>query len=133
MQGNKRNAKRQSGISLIGLILVLAALGFVALLGMKVVPTYMEYRAIQNAIVSAKQAGNGNVAEIQKAFDNAATAGYISSITGRDLIIDKSSGELEISFAYEKKIPLVGFASLLLEYSGTTAKNGVVAAPKAEQ
>ncbi|NYE59398.1 Tfp pilus assembly protein PilE [Duganella sp. 1224] len=115
--------KRQEGISLVGLIVVLAVLGCVLMLALKIVPTYMEYRAIQNAIVTAKATGGG-VAEIQKSFDASATAGYISSISSRDLIIEKDNGETEISFAYEKKIPLVGPASLLLEYEGTTAKRG---------
>jgi type II secretory pathway pseudopilin PulG len=116
--------KRQQGISLVGLIVLLAVLGFVLVLGLKIVPTYTEYRAIQNAIVTAKNAGNGSVLAIQQSFDASATAGYISSINSRDLIIDKTNGETEISFAYEKKIPLVGPASLLLEYEGTTAKGG---------
>lgn len=124
--------KRQAGISPIGLIFVLAVLGCIGLLGLKIVPTYTEYRAIQNAIVTAKQAGGTNVAEIQKSFDASATVNYISSISGRDLIIGKDNGEMEVSFAYEKKIPLVGPASLLLEYAGTTAKNGVNPA-KADQ
>jgi type II secretory pathway pseudopilin PulG len=115
--------KRQQGISLVGLIVVLAVLGFFLMLGLKIVPTYMEYRAIQNAIVTAKATGGG-VAEIQRSFDAAATAGYIDSISSRDLIIEKNNGETDISFAYEKKIPLVGPASLLLEYEGTTAKGG---------
>ncbi|MYM74198.1 DUF4845 domain-containing protein [Duganella sp. FT109W] len=119
--------KRQQGISLVGLIVVLAALGFVLMLGLKIVPTYMEYRAIKNAIVTAKATGGG-VIEIQKSFDASATAGYISSISSRDLIIEKNNGETDISFAYEKKIPLVGPASLLLEYEGTTAKSGATPA-----
>jgi hypothetical protein len=119
--------KRQQGISLVGLIVVLAALGFVLMLGLKIVPTYMEYRAIKNAIVTAKATGGG-VIEIQKSFDASATASYISSISGRDLIIEKNNGETDISFAYEKKIPLVGPASLLLEYEGTTAKSGATPA-----
>jgi hypothetical protein len=66
---------------------------------------------------------------MQKAFDASATVGYISAINGKDLIISRGeNGETEISFAYEKKIPLVGPASLLLEYEGSTAKNGM---PKA--
>jgi hypothetical protein len=116
--------KRQKGISVVGLIFVLAALGFIGVLGMKIVPTYTEYRAIQNAIVTAKAAG-GSVVEMQKSFDANAIAAYITSISGRDLIIAKENGETEISFAYEKKIPLVGPASLLLEYEGTTARDGV--------
>jgi hypothetical protein len=115
--------QRQEGISLVGLIVVLAFLGAVLVLGLKIVPTYTEYRAIQNAIVSAKATG-GSVVEIQKSFDASAVAGYISSINSRDLIIEKIDGQTEISFAYEKKIPLVGPASLLLEYEGTTAKGG---------
>ncbi|MYN20790.1 DUF4845 domain-containing protein [Rugamonas sp. FT107W] len=124
--------KRQDGISLVGLIVVLAALGFVGVLALKIVPTYTEYRAIQNAIVTAKATG-GSVLEMQKSFDANATTGYISSITSRDLLIGKENGEVEISFAYEKKIPLVGPASLLLEYQGTTAKNGVPPPAKTDQ
>jgi type II secretory pathway pseudopilin PulG len=122
--GLKPGFKRESGVSLIGLIFVLAILGFIGVLGLKIVPTYTEFRAIQNAIVTAKAAG-GSVVDMQKSFDASAVAGYISSISGRDLIIGKEDGETEISFAYEKKIPLVGPASLLLEYEGTTAKGGV--------
>jgi hypothetical protein len=125
--GSKGYNSRQDGISLTGLIFVLAALGFIGVLGMKIVPTYTEYRAIQNAIVTAKATG-GSVVEMQKSFDASATTGYISSINSHDLIIGKENGETEISFAYEKKIPLVGPASLLLEYAGTTAKGGVQAA-----
>jgi hypothetical protein len=128
MRGNK-----QQGISLVGLIIVLAVLGFFGVLALKIVPTYSEYRAIQNAIVEAKKVGNGNVVEIQKSFDSNAIAGYISSITSRDLIIGKENGEMEVSFAYEKKIPLVGPASLLLEYQGSTAKSGAPAAAKTDQ
>lgn len=124
--------KRQKGISLVGLIVVLAVLGFILVLALKIVPTYTEYRAIQNAIVTAKATG-GSVLEMQKSFDANATTGYISSITSRDLLIGKENGEVEISFAYEKKIPLVGPASLLLEYQGTTAKNGMPPPAKTDQ
>ena len=116
--------QRQQGISLVGLIVLLAVGGFVAVLALKIVPTYTEYRAIQNAIVSGK-AGGGTVLQMQKAFDASATVGYISAINGKDLIISRGeNGETEISFAYEKKIPLIGPASLLLEYEGSTAKQG---------
>ena len=126
-------ASKQSGVSLVGLIMVLAVLGFLGVLALKIVPTYTEYRAIQNAIVEAKRAGGTSVIEIQKSFDANATVSYISSINSHDLIIGKENGEMEISFAYEKKIPLVGPASLLLEYAGTTAKGGVQPAAKTDQ
>jgi type II secretory pathway pseudopilin PulG len=130
-QANKQ-ASKQAGISLVGLICALAVLGFLGILALKIVPTYTEYRAVQNAITAAKATGGG-VREIQNAFDANATVNYISSISGKDLIIGKENGETEISFAYEKKIPLVGPASLLLEYAGTTAKNGAPPPAKTDQ
>lgn len=136
MQGNRQVAgkqrSRQQGISLIGLIFTLAVLGMLGVLAMKIIPTYSEYRAIQSAIVKAKGAGS-TVREIQASFSKSAEVGYISSISARDLIISREEGGLEVSFAYDKKIPLVGPASLLLEYAGSTSKTGVPAQPAADQ
>lgn len=114
---------RQRGVSLSGLVFILAALGLVAVLGMKVAPTVIEYRAISNAVASAKAAGT-SAREIRAAFDKSASVNYIESVSGKDLLIDKDNGELEVSFAYEKKIALAGPASLLLSYAGSTAKGG---------
>jgi hypothetical protein len=116
---------RQGGMSLVGLILIIGIVGFIGLLGMKIVPTYAEYRAVSSAVARAKTAGS-TVREIQTSFDNSASAAYIESINGRDLIIQKTAEGFEVSFAYEKKIPLVGPASLVLDYAGTTAKSGTL-------
>lgn len=114
---------RQSGVSLIGLIFVLAFLGCIAVLGMQVVPSFVEYQSIKKAIAGAKAAST-NPNEIRISFDKQAEIGYITSINGKDLAISKNGENVEVSFAYDKKIPLVGFASLLLEYEGTTATGG---------
>jgi Tfp pilus assembly protein PilE len=110
---------RQRGLTLMGLIVILIVLGFFGILGAQVVPTYMEYRAISKAIVTAKAAGS--VAEIKQSFNKQIEVNYISSIKAEELEISKVNGVFEISFEYEKKIPLIGPASLLMEYQGTTA------------
>jgi type II secretory pathway pseudopilin PulG len=116
--------QRERGISLVGLIVVLAMLGGIGLLAMQVVPTYIEYRAILGAIERAKKDGGESIKEIQDSFNKSAEVGYITAIQGRDLVIQRDNGQFEISFEYEKKIPLAGPASLLMEYKGTTAKEG---------
>lgn len=118
---NLRTIKRQTGVSLFGLICALIIVSAIAVLAMKIVPAVIEYQAIKKAIVDAKKAGT-TVREIQLSFDRRANAGYIDAITGADLEIVRVDNELEVSFAYEKKMPLFGPASLLLEFSGTTAK-----------
>ncbi|HAT31829.1 MAG TPA: DUF4845 domain-containing protein [Janthinobacterium sp.] len=126
MLTSKLYGKKQGGVSLSGLIMLLVVLGVISIIGLKVVPTYVEYRAILNGIKLAKAAGT-TPREIQKAFDTNASVTYIETIHGKDLNIAVDDGELQVSFAYEKKIPLVGFASLVLDYAGSTAKGGAPA------
>jgi type II secretory pathway pseudopilin PulG len=110
----------QRGISLVGLIFVLAILAMIGVLALKVVPTVTEFMSIKKAIIVAKAAGQ-SIPEIRASFDKQADVGYIESIAGKDLDIVKTADGFEISFAYEKKIPLVGPASLALDYQGSTA------------
>ncbi len=119
------NLQRQQGVSLTGLIMILMVMGFVALLAAQVVPSYSEYRSVIKAIDVAKTTGT-TVQEIQSSFGKQADVQYITSIKASDLEIAKVNGEFEISFEYDKKIPLVGPASLLLEYKYTTAKTSSV-------
>ena len=111
----------QRGITLFGLIFVMAIVAMIGLVGLKVVPTIIEYSAIKKAIVGARQ-GAATVRDVQTAFDKQANVGYIESIAGKDLVIVKNGPDFDVSFAYDKKIPLVGPASILIEYEGTTAK-----------
>jgi hypothetical protein len=120
-------AHKQSGVSLTGLIVLLALIGVIGVLAMKILPTYSEYRSVSAAIAKAKAAG-GTPQEIRSSFDRSAEVNYISSISGRDLTIERVDGNFEVSFAYDKKIHLAGPASVLLEYSGSTARGGATAA-----
>jgi hypothetical protein len=124
MHGSKQyfvNAER--GVSLSGLIAVLAIIGVLAVVAMKVVPTFIEYRAVAGAIERAKESG-GSPAEMARAFDKNASVNDIAAVRGRDLVVTRDGGETELSFAYEKRIPLAGNVSLVIDYAGTTDKSG---------
>jgi type II secretory pathway pseudopilin PulG len=123
---------KQRGISLTGLIFVLAVIGFIAVFAMKVFPTYLEYKASKDAIKAAKASGSTDL-EMRQGFDKNADINRIEAITGKDLIISKDSGETELSFAYQKKIPIVANVSLLIDYAATTARSGVVPPAPAPQ
>jgi Tfp pilus assembly protein PilE len=118
---------REAGVSLSGLIVVLVVLGAVALVAMKVFPAWAEYRAIKNAVAQAKAAGPGT-REMQQAFERNAEINNITSINAKDLVISRDNGKADVSFAYEKRIPLAGNVSLLIDFDGTTDPSGEVAA-----
>ena len=111
--------KTQSGMTLTGLIFVVAIIGLIAVLALRIVPSVTEYLAVKKAIVAAKSAGNTPQA-IRAAFDRQAEVGYIESISSKDLDISKDN---DVSFSYQKVIHLAGPASLVLDYEGSTAKS----------
>ena len=111
--------KLQQGLTLIGFIIIAGFFAVIGVVVLKVVPTFVEYQAVKKTIMSIRSAGT-TPQEIQSAFDRQANVSYIESIQGKDLTIVRNGTSFDISFAYTKKIPLVGPASLLLEYEGTT-------------
>ena len=124
--------RKQRGVSLSGLIGVLIVFAAVAIFGMKVAPSVLEFRSIKDGIAAAK-ATNGSVREMQLSFDKNADINGVTSIKGRDLIISKENGVPEISFSYQKWISLGGPVSLVIDYEGTTNLNGDVAKAKAPE
>lgn len=110
---SKCNAQR--GISFISLIFWMALLGSAFLIGMKTVPIFTEFGTVKSALSRAKSAGSE--AEIRRAFDNAMAAGYGGSFNSQELVFQSINGKLAVGFAYERKVGLVGPASLLFELS----------------
>lgn len=119
MELQSKIAHRQNGLSLVGFIFIIAILAVIVVMGMKVVPSVMEYSAIKKALVSAKGAGT-TAPEIRNSFDRQASAGYIESVSGKDLEIIRGSRGIDVSVSYQKKIGLVGPVSLVIDYAAST-------------
>jgi len=127
MKVRTKTGELERGLSLIGFLFVIVIVALLAVLGLKVVPTVVEYSAIKKAIVTAKN--NGTTArEIQDSFEKQRTTAYIDSVSGKDLEIIKTGDGFDVSVAYEKRIPLVGPASLVIDYAATTGKGSAATA-----
>jgi Domain of unknown function (DUF4845) len=111
---------KQQGLSFVGFLIVAAVVVFFAIVGMKVVPTVLEYSAIQRAVKKTAQDGGETPASMRAKFDQYSAVDDISSIKGTDLDITKQNGEVVVAFKYEKKIPLFGPASIVIDYEGSS-------------
>ena len=114
--------KYQRGVALSGLIFWGIVIALVAILGMKVAPTTIEYyKVLKDAKATVNKVGpEATVAEVRKTFDNFAN---IDSLEFRSdqLDISKDGGKIVASFDYDKKIPLFANVSLVINYKGSTA------------
>ena len=118
---NKQHGVSFLVIFLIGVVLALAAVG-----AMKIAPAYSEFITAKKAItgIAGSEGRIGNVSEIRKAFNRRANIDNISVVTGAELEISKDGGEVVISFAYAKKVPLFANVSLLIDFAASTAPGG---------
>jgi hypothetical protein len=107
----------QSGVSIMALIMILVLVLVVALFGMRVVPSFLEYRAAKNAIEAvARERPNGTPAELRRAFENRATIDDINSVKPADLEITKDASGIVVGFAYRKEVPLFKNVGLYIDY-----------------
>ena len=112
-------ARRQRGVTLFGLMFWAIVVGFLALVGMRVLPTVNEYFTIQKAVTKVAHEGGSTVPEIRASFDKIKEIEYsISSITSKDLKITKENDVVVVSFAYDKEIELMAPVYLLIKYEG---------------
>ena len=112
-------ARSQRGITLFGLMFWAILLGFLALVGMKVLPTINEYFTIQKTVSKIALEGGTTVPEIRNAFDKAKDIEYsIQSLSAKDLNVTKENDKVVISFAYDKEIELMKPVYLLIKYEG---------------
>jgi len=116
-QLGRRQASR--GITLLGLLLWAIAIGFVALLAIRVLPTVNEYFTILRAVNKVAVEGGSTVSEIRAAFDRQRDIEFsITSISGRDLEITKENDRVVVRFAYDRQIELFSPVYLLIRYEG---------------
>lgn len=114
--------RKQAGVSLSGLLVSAVIIAAIALVGMRVIPLVIEYYQIVKAVKTVSNDPNArtSIAEARKAFDRHATIDNIASVTPQDLEITKDGNDLVIAFGYEKRVPLFGNVSLLLDFQGSS-------------
>ena len=114
----------QRGLSMIGFLFVAIVVVVCVMIGFRVAPAYIEYysvnKALEKALYETKDLNSAT--EIRKNFQRIADAGYIESVTEKDLEIVKNKNEITASASWTRKLPLVANASLLLDFEASATR-----------
>jgi Tfp pilus assembly protein PilE len=112
--------KHQRGLSLVGLIIVAAIVAFVALIGFKLLPSYIEYFTVQKVLRDLSRSPEmrgASVKDVKIAFEKRAEIDNISSLKAEDLEITKeASGGFTIVANYAVKVPLFANVSACIDF-----------------
>jgi len=109
--------RNQLGIGLGGLMIGAVIFIVLAMGGMKLGPSYLEFSSIKKAVVAIAQEKPGaSVADVRKAFDARATVDSITTVAGKDLEVTKEGSQLVVSASYRKEIPLVANLGVYIDF-----------------
>lgn len=95
----------------------------VAVMGMKIVPVYIDNATIKKnliAIAGDDSLQNANASQIRLAFAKRAQVDGITVISAKDLKILKDKGKLILSVAYAVEVPLVSNIALKFNFDTTS-------------
>lgn len=116
----KLSPNRQQGLTLISTLLLLGLIGFFVLLGVKVIPVYLDHSKVANALSALEKSGNveGQTEfEIRNNLAKRFNLNYVYDVTQDDIKITKSGSYLKVAIQYEVVKKLVGNLSVLAEFN----------------
>ncbi|HET7610977.1 MAG TPA: DUF4845 domain-containing protein [Rhodanobacteraceae bacterium] len=114
--------KRQSGITLIGFIIVLAVAAFFIYTAMKLVPAYIDYFNVakaMNTVASQTAASAMSPEEIRRQLDTQQLSQYFADedIAAGNVHVQRTpNGGSSLKLSYDKRIPWIYNIDFLLHF-----------------
>lgn len=122
---------RQTGITLIGFLIVMAVVGFFAFMAMKLLPSYSEYMGVVKSMNQIATDGNDGktLDEIRRSLMFKMNFQYVddATIKPKDItLVRDKGGATQLHVMYDKVIPFMYNISFLLHFEkGVPLKGNV--------
>jgi hypothetical protein len=122
---------KQSGVTLIGFLVILLVVGFFGYMAMKLVPSYTEYGGVvkaMNGIASSGTSGK-SLDEIRRELLRKMDFQYVDDATVKptDITISRDNGGTSVlHVAYDKDIPFMYNIDFLLHFEKSVPLQGNV-------
>jgi hypothetical protein len=113
------NMKKQSGMTLIGFVIVLSFVIFISYIGMKIGPIYMEYYGVVSAMDGvAKERGSANLSPYQirvRVLNRLYVSYSADNVKERHIKLVRSNG-VHLRIAYEVRKPVIGNLDVIAKF-----------------
>jgi len=106
------------GMTLIGFLIVLILVLFVAYLGMKIAPIYLNHYSVVDAMKQlAREPGVASMSEgrIRDRLSRKFTTSYVNHINARDVRIERST-QVNVIAEYEVREDLIGNMDVVISF-----------------
>ena len=118
-----RGRRGERGLSMIGFLFVATVIAVEAIVGFRMVPSYVEYFTVQKAVEkSLRDAPDPTPAVVKKSFEKYIAADYIDSVRATDLNVTREGNAIVAQVAWQKQLHMVGNVSLLLDFDASASR-----------
>jgi len=122
---------KQSGVTLIGFLVILLVVGFFGYMAMKLVPSYTEYGGVVKAMngIATEGASGKSLDEIRSELLRKMDFQYVDDATVKpsDITISRDNGGTSVlHVAYDKDIPFMYNIDFLLHFEKSVPLQGNV-------
>ncbi|OOG38690.1 DUF4845 domain-containing protein [Rhodanobacter sp. C05] len=122
---------KQSGVTLIGFLFIMAIVAFFAFMAMKLFPSYSEYMGVVKAMnqVSTEGTNGKSLDDIRRALMFKMGFQYVDDATIKPAnitIVRDSGGGNQLHVAYDKQIPFMYNIDFLLHFEKSVQLQGNV-------
>jgi hypothetical protein len=117
---------RQRGATLIGMIVIIAIIGFGLYGAIRLTPLYFEYMAVSRALrQTAQEEGDGPTSpnDLRNALDRRWTIEDIKSIQVKEIDIRKAGSGYTMRAWYRAEAPFIGNVSLVVDFDTSVEVN----------
>lgn len=117
--------RKQGGLTLIGFVLMLAALVFVAYLGMKILPIYINYYSVIRAMDGMKETpglSRKSPMQIRDALYDRLWVSYMNDLKDKNVKIIRSNG-VNVRVVYQVREPIMGNLDIIVSFDRSVRLN----------
>ena len=117
---------RQRGATLIGMVTMIAIIGFALYAAIRLTPVYLEYMAVVRAMeqTAKESSGGASPTDLRNSLDRRWTVEDIHSLQPKDIEIKKASSGYTMRAWYRAETPFVANVSLVADFDKTVKVGG---------
>ncbi|MDR3445512.1 MULTISPECIES: DUF4845 domain-containing protein [Dyella] len=120
---------KQTGITLMGFLIVLMVVSFFGYMAMKLVPAYTEFMGVSKAMGQLASEGTARTpGEVKSALMKKLDFQYVSddTITPQDISFKRNGNATQLSVSYDKRIPFMYNVDFLVHFEKSVELQGNV-------
>ena len=121
----KAFGKAQRGLTILGFLLVAAVVVIFAMVGFRVVPSYVEYYSVKKSLDDTMRAGNvdpNNLAAFRAELARRLQTSYVENVKASDAVVQRVGSQISAEIAWERRLHMFGNAYILLEFEAASTR-----------